>query len=92
MSLLAYHPEMGESRPVAKIDARLSHYGKHYFLKVSPDGPTFSGRGVKYEGVLTAERLVPGSKFVGWHEYTVTVAAFAKIKREFDVAYEMLLD
>ena len=88
MALLSYHPEMGEFRPEAPIEASLSHYGRHYFLRTPL---TLEGRGVTHLGTLAAERLVPGSRLVGWNEYKVTLAAFERIQAEHDVVTELLL-
>ncbi len=86
MSVLTYHPEMGDKRPDVLIEARLGHYGKHYFV----DTPlVLSGRGVKYLGVF---RGIPGSRKEGWQQYKLTEAAFDRLKEEYDIAYEMLLD
>lgn len=83
-----YCPEMGDARPVAHIHATLSHYGRHYFLRTPL---VLKGRGIESMGVLTATRLVPGSKFVGWNEYQVTIRAFDKLKTQYRIASEMLL-
>jgi hypothetical protein len=88
MPLLCYHPEMGEARPEAPIEASLSHYGRHYFLRTRLN---LKGRGVTHMGVLTESRLVPGSRLVGWNEYKVTTAAFERICSEHDVSSELLL-
>jgi hypothetical protein len=89
--LTCYHSEMGEKRPEdTQVEARLAHYGKHYYLKTAP-GIVLAGRGVEFLGVLTADRLVPGSKFAGWGEYKVTLKAFEQIKQQYRVSMEMLL-
>jgi hypothetical protein len=85
MAVLTYRPEMGEKRPEVQIEARLGHYGKHYFV----DTPlVLSGRGIKHMGVF---RGVPGSRKEGWQQYKLTEAAFEKLQAEHDVSYELLL-
>lgn len=87
--LVGYHPEMGEARPEAKIDAQLAHGGKHWYLKTPL---TLTGRGVTLIEVLKAENLVPQAKHkAGWFRYKVTDAAFDRICKEHRVATEMLL-
>lgn len=84
-----YYPEMKEAKPVAEIEARLSHYGKHYFLTTRL---TLTGRGVSLINTLTAEQLVPQAQHkVGMHEYKVTESAFAKISAEHSVSMELSL-
>ncbi len=87
--LKGYHPEMGEEKPAAQIEAHLSHYGKHYFLKSQIE---LKGRGIYYRGTLKAGDLTPQAQGkVGWHEYKVTEKAFNTICETHAVAYEMLL-
>lgn len=87
--LRSYYPEMGEIRPFALIEARLGHYGQHWFLKTPL---TLKGRGIKHIGVLTAERLTPqAQKKAGWNEYKVTEAAFEKLCQQYPVSSESLL-
>lgn len=84
-----YYPEMNEAKPVAEIEANLSHYGKHYFLTTRL---SLSGRGVEFLGTLTSARLVPQAQHkVGMNEYKVTVAAFEKIAAKYSVSRELLL-
>ena len=80
---------MGEARPDAQIDAQLSHYGEHYYLKSQIE---LSGRGITFLGILTANELTPQAQHkVGWHEYKVTMRAFDAICKNHAVACEMLL-
>lgn len=83
-----YHPEMGETRPVAQIHASLSHYGRHYFIKTPL---TLKGRGIEAMGVISADRLVKGSPFAGWNEYKVTLKAMEKLESQYRISSEMLL-
>lgn len=85
-----FTPEMGEVAPAnADIFARLGHYGEHWFIK---SRNPLKGRGIVFRETLTAATLVPGSRFVGWHEYRVTDAALEKLKASHVVACERLLD
>jgi len=86
----SYYPEMKEERPEALMDARLSHYGKHYFVDVHPNGPVLKGRGI----IDRTDEItwVPGSRKQGWKSYKVTIRAYKKIEAENKVAYEVLLD
>ena len=93
MSLKTYHPEMGEAKPEAQIEASMSHYGKHYFLytplTLKP------GRGIEHLGVYKASDLAPvpaAQRKVGCNKYMVTCKAFDRICAEHAVSYEMLLD
>lgn len=89
--LHGYYPEMGDKKPVCQMEASLSHNGKHYFidtpLVLSP------GRGIEYLGTYRPQDLTPqGQRKVGWGKYKVTCNAFEKLKREYSVSYQMLLD
>ena len=87
--LKTYYPEMGEAKPAAKIEARLAHYGEHYFLTSAIE---LSGRGVEFLKTLKPGDLVPTAQHkVGHHEYRVTIRAFDLICKTHCVAYEMLL-
>lgn len=85
-----YYSEMNEARPAdTQIDARLSHYGKHYFIKTPL---VLKGRGIEYRRTLKAEELTPKAQHkAGWHEYIVTTKAMEKLEKEYKVSIEMLL-
>ena len=86
--LVSYHPEMGEARPDALIDASVGHGGTHYLKSQI----TLTGRGVTFIKTFKASDLVPQAQYrVGQHEYRVTKAAFARVCRENLVASESLL-
>lgn len=85
--LKTYHPEMKEQKPVAQIEASLSHYGNHWFLRTPLQ---LKGRGITFRGTITAEQ-VRSERLVGWHEYKVTEAAFERICEQYDVVSECLL-
>jgi len=85
----SYHPEMNEVKPTAQIEAQLSHYGKHWFVKTPLQ---LKGRGIVFLDTLTADKLTPqGQRLVGWHQYKVTEAAFTKLCEQYDVVSESLL-
>nr|WP_294529221.1 hypothetical protein [uncultured Rhodopila sp.] len=85
--LIGYYPEMGEARPETKIEARLAHYGKHYFLTSSVQ---LSGRGVEFLKTIKPGDMT-NSRRDGWHEYKVTLKAFDAICKAHAVACEILL-
>ncbi len=88
--LKSYCRVSGDAKPDAQIEARLGHYGKHYYLTSQVQ---LSGRGIVLRRTLTASDLTPQAQAkVGWHEYKVTLRAFDRICRDHAVAYEMLLD
>jgi hypothetical protein len=79
MSLTSYYPEMNEVKPVADIEARLSHYGKHWYLSTPL---TLTGRGVSFEDKHTDARRS------GWNRYKVTEKAFQTICGQYRVTTE----
>lgn len=86
---VSYYPEMNEPKPAAEIEARLSHYGKHWFLSTPL---VLKGRGIVHRGTLKASDLTPaGQRRVGWHEYKVTEAAFEKLATKYRIVSESLL-
>ena len=86
---MTYMPEMGQAKPEADIEARLCHYGKHYYLTSKVE---LKGRGVTFRRTNTADNCVPGSSHIGQHEYCVTLKAYDRICKMHSVSYEMLLD
>ena len=87
--LVGYHPEMGEQKPEAQIEATIGHYGG-WFLKSQIE---LKGRGVKFLGTIEASQLRPKAPqiHVGWHKYKVTDLAFEKICKAHRVSHAMLL-
>ncbi|ALS10012.1 hypothetical protein ABE82_26765 (plasmid) [Paenibacillus peoriae] len=71
-------PELNERKVAAQIDARLSYDGKHYFLRTKLE---LKGRGIS---------LVDHDKVM--LRYKVTIRAFEKIKLEYSISMERLLD
>jgi len=89
MAHQSWYPVMREERPEAEIDACLSHYGRHWFLRTRL---VLSGRGVEFLGEETAETLVPEAAHrIGERRYKVTERAFERICAAHSVRSEMLL-
>ncbi|MFW5437136.1 hypothetical protein [Paenibacillus apiarius] len=74
-----YWPEMKERRINAQIEARLSHYGTHYYLYTTHE--------LKGRGIVVKDSNRPGLK-----KYQVTEKAFEKLKQQYSVSMERLLD
>lgn len=90
VGVYSYTPEMGQQKPECQMEAQLSYYGKHYFV----DTPLkLKGRGItlvkQYE---EKDFCAPGNHRVGWYEYRVTKNAFAKLKEQYSISMECLLD
>lgn len=85
-----FYPEMGDQRPDGEIEASLSHYGKHYFLRTRL---TLTGRGVRFRGTIKEGQVCGprAAQLVGLNEYEVTIAAFEKISQSHSITMEMLL-
>lgn len=80
MATQVYTPEMGQSKPVADIEADLSYYGKHYFLRTALELET--NRGVKFYQVGDDGRNV----------YKVTIKAYDKLEAQYSISREAHLD
>ena len=86
----AYTPEMGDRKPSVRMEARLSHYGKHYFVDTTEE---LRGRGIEYRSNYAAADLTTSGQYkAGWHSYIVTARAFALLEAKYAIGYEMLLD
>lgn len=84
-----YYPDMGDRRINAQLEARLSYNGSHYFV----DSPhELKGRGITFIKTYTADHFIRPSRLIGWHSYKVTQAAFEKLKQEYSISMERLLD
>jgi len=90
MGMHFHYPEMGEKRREdSQIEARLGHYGKHYYIKTPL---VLKGRGITFRYTLTPEMLTPAAQSkVGWHEYVVTTRAMEKLAGQYIVTGELLL-
>ena len=85
-----YTPEMGDRKPVCKMEARLAHYGKHYFIDTTE---TLQGRGIEFLKKYAKDHLKINDYYkTGWNAYMVTLKAFELLKNRYPVAMEILLD
>lgn len=83
----AYWPELGEREPEVQMEARLGHYGTHYFVDTPLE---LKGRGITER----SPSWYPGSRkqLEGWRSYQVTRRAFEKLKERYPISMERLLD
>lgn len=90
VGVYSYTPEMGQQKPECQMEASLAYYGKHYFVDTPIE---LKGRGItllrQYE---EKDFCTPGNHKVGWYEYRVTKKAFEKLKTEYSISMECLLD
>jgi len=85
-----YTPEMGERKPSCKMEARLCHYGRHYYIDTTE---TLKGRGIEFIEKLASDRLdTHGAYKTGWNKYRVTSRAFEMLKDRYPIRMEMRLD
>ena len=87
----AYTPEMGQRKPNCQMKVTLGHYGKHYYidtpLELKPS------RGIKLIKQYTSRELTTGGQYmVGWYSYEVTTLAYDKLKEQYSMSSERLLD
>lgn len=88
VGLLGYYPEMGEAKPIAQIEASISHYGGWFLCTPL----TLKGRGIKHLQTYTAAQLTEkGQRKVGWNQYKVTDLAFEKLEKQYAISTEILL-
>lgn len=85
--LHCFTPEMGERRPDVKMEASLSHYGKHYYVSTPLE---LKGRGITEQPVTWAKGCRKERE--GWRSYLVTLRAFEKLKAQYPISMERLLD
>lgn len=85
--LHAYAPEMGQRKPEVKMEASLAYYGKHYFVDTPLE---LKGRGI----TEVEAHWVDGcqKKIENWRSYRVTKATFEKLKSQYPISLECLLD
>ena len=83
----SYYPELGERKPEVKMEASLGYSGSHYAVDTPLD---LKGRGI----TLLDASWVPGcqKEVEGWKSYRVTKKAFEKLKAQYPIAMERLLD
>lgn len=86
----AYTPEMGQRKPNCQMKATLSHYGKHYYIDTPLE---LKGRGIRFIKQYKSEELTKhGQYMVGWYSYEVTLLAYDKLKEQYSISRERLLD
>lgn len=73
-----YTPEMNQEKPSCQIEAALSHYGKHYFLKTRE---VLKGRGI------TLDKSENGINY-----YKATSRAYDILKANYSISFECNLD
>ena len=73
-----YTPEMNQEKPSCQIEASLSFYGKHYFLKTRE---VLKGRGI------TLDKSENGINY-----YTATSRAYSILETKYSISYECHLD
>ncbi|OMF35283.1 hypothetical protein BK133_11310 [Paenibacillus sp. FSL H8-0548] len=84
-----YFPEMKERKVNAQIEAILSHYGNHYFIDTQLE---LKGRGISFLKIYVPDDFIRPSHKAGWHSYKVTSAAFEKLKEQYSISMERILD
>ena len=85
-----YTPELGERKPSCKMEARLCHYGRHYYIDTAE---TLKGRGIEFVEKLAAGSLnAHGAYKTGWNKYRVTSRAFETLKSKHAIRMEAHLD
>jgi hypothetical protein len=91
IGLHTYTPEMGQLKPIANLEARMSHDGKHYYIDTMLT--LKESRSVKLLKVYTPNDFVkPDHYKIGWNEYKVTANAFEQLKKQYSISCESLLD
>lgn len=83
-----YWPELGDRKPEMNMEASLSYNGTHYFVDTPLE---LKGRGIME---IVPACWAPGCKkdVEGWRVYRVTKRAFEKLKAQYPIAMEALLD
>ncbi len=85
--LHCYTPEMGDRKPDVKMKATLCHYGKHYYVDTPIE---LKGRGITELDPCWHEGCK--KQVEGWRSYRVTKRAFEKLKKQYPISMECLLD
>lgn len=83
-----YHPEMGERKPIAEIEASFSGIMGKFRIKTPLE---LKGRGIKFDHTYNENNCNNPSKY-GWNIYYVTRAAYQKLEENYAIAQELLLD
>ena len=85
-----YTPEMGERKPNTRMEARLGHYGKHYFIDTTE---ILNGRGIEYLKTYTKNDFNEDGYYkIGWYSYKVTERAFKYLETKYPISMKMYLD
>lgn len=72
------------------MEARLGHYGKHYFVSTPIE---LKGTGIKLIEKYKASGLTSAGIYkAGWYKYQVTSNAFEKLEKEYTIGFENHLD
>lgn len=82
-----YTPEMGERKPQAKMEARLSYDGKHYVVDTPLE---LKGRGIVERPVTWSNGCQ--KQLENWRSYRVTEAAYKRLEGQFPIAMPSYLD
>lgn len=86
----SFTPEMGQRKVNCQLEVTIGHYGS-YYIKTPLE---LKGQGIKFVQTYTANELVGGSasRLCGWNQYKVTDRAFDKLKQQYSISSERLLD
>ena len=85
-----YTPEMGQKKPVCQMEASRSYYGKHMYIDTPLE---LKGRGITFLKKYESKELTAYGQYkVGWNHYQVTNRAFEKLKEQYTISMECLLD
>ncbi len=88
--LYVYCQEMGEGKPACQIEAERSYYGRHYYLRTPLE---LRGKGIRLNRTLEEKNLKAADKYkAGWLEYLVTERAFDRLREQYTISMESLLD
>lgn len=75
----SYWPELKERKISAQIEAKLCHYGNHYYLRTKLE--------LKGQGISLVDYHQDGT-----NKYKVTIRAFEKLKKQYSIGIERMLD
>ena len=85
-----YTSEMGQEKPVCQMEASRGYYGGHMYIDTPLE---IKGRGIAFVKRYSEKDFVnPNNHKVGWNHYRVTNRAFEKLKQQYTISMECLLD
>ena len=85
-----YTPEMGQEKPVCQMEASRSYYGKHMYIDTPLE---LKGRGITFLKKYSEKDFYnPNDHKVGWNHYQVTNRAYGKLKEQYTISMECMLD